>query len=185
MKYLYKWNNILKEVENTVAKGEIDCFGQFFFCCNVFKRRLLQRRQKASIWRKGLVYIVSNNLYSICSHFHFEFWIFGKWYKRMIEDKTYDNSNQNLLLVYDDFEDEFLSWLTTVSLNGECLLFYQLHCSSSISVGKSYCVCGEYLQLQHKTDSHLLYIYYLFIVTLNYISKYETFILLEIMFEFK
>ena len=44
------------KVENIVAKGEIACFEQFLLLSLTFsKSRLLQRRQKASIWEKGLI----------------------------------------------------------------------------------------------------------------------------------
>ena len=38
---------LLTEVENILAKGEISSLSNFFFCQNVLKSRLLQRRQKA------------------------------------------------------------------------------------------------------------------------------------------
>ena len=37
-----------------MTKGEIAVLSNFFFYYNVFRRRLLQRRQKASLYRKGL-----------------------------------------------------------------------------------------------------------------------------------
>ena len=53
---LCNWmDNLWLKVENIVAKGEIACFEQFLLlspCCK--KSCLLQRRQKASIWGKGL-----------------------------------------------------------------------------------------------------------------------------------
>ena len=45
---------LLKKVENIVAKGEIAHLGNLSFCHNVFKSRLLHSRQKASIYGKGL-----------------------------------------------------------------------------------------------------------------------------------
>ena len=46
---------ILKRVENIVAKGEIE---QFLFLSQGFKNRLLQRRQKASVYGKGYTQFV-------------------------------------------------------------------------------------------------------------------------------
>ena len=52
---LYNWmDNLWLKVENIVAKGEIAHFERFIFLSLCFtKSRLLQRRQKASIWGKG------------------------------------------------------------------------------------------------------------------------------------
>ena len=45
-----------KLVENVVAKGDLELLvlSNFFSCHNVFKSRLLQRRQKPSVRGKGL-----------------------------------------------------------------------------------------------------------------------------------
>ena len=54
---LHNWmDNLWQKVENIVAKGEIASFVQFLLLSLIVfsKRRLLQRRQKASIWGKGL-----------------------------------------------------------------------------------------------------------------------------------
>ena len=53
---LHNWiDNRWQKVENIVAKGEIACFLQFLLLSLCFiKSRLLQRRQKVSIWGKGL-----------------------------------------------------------------------------------------------------------------------------------
>ena len=45
---------LLKKIENIVAKGEIARSSNFSFCHDVFKSRLLQIRQDASIAGKGL-----------------------------------------------------------------------------------------------------------------------------------
>ena len=48
-------DNLWLKVENIGVKGEITCFEQFLLLSLMFsKSRLLQRRQKASIWGKGL-----------------------------------------------------------------------------------------------------------------------------------
>ena len=53
---LYNWmDNLWLKVENILAKGEIALFVQFLLLSLCFSKiRLLQRRQKASIWGKGL-----------------------------------------------------------------------------------------------------------------------------------
>ena len=53
-----------------MANGEIARFANFSFCHNVFKSRLLQTREKASICRKGLImyYVVFSHMDSI-QHF--------------------------------------------------------------------------------------------------------------------
>ena len=59
-KNLYNWmDNLWLKVENIVAKGEIARLEQFLLLSLCFfKNRLLQRRQKASIWGKGLISIL-------------------------------------------------------------------------------------------------------------------------------
>ena len=52
---LFNWmDNLWLNVENIVTKREIACFEQFLLSVTMFsKSRLLQRRQKASIWLWG------------------------------------------------------------------------------------------------------------------------------------
>ena len=45
-----------KRVENTVGKGEIACYEQFFLSLSVFKRLVLQTRKNQGLFRKGLIY---------------------------------------------------------------------------------------------------------------------------------
>ena len=54
---LYNWmDNLWLKVENIVAKGKIARFVQFSSFVTMFSNsRLLQRRQKVSIWGKGLI----------------------------------------------------------------------------------------------------------------------------------
>ena len=55
MEYLNNWkDNLWLKVENIASKGEIARFEQFLLFTIFSKSRLLQRRQKASIWGKGL-----------------------------------------------------------------------------------------------------------------------------------
>ena len=52
---LFNWmDNLWLKVENIVSKGEIARFEQFLLLSLFSKSCLLQRRQKASIWGKGL-----------------------------------------------------------------------------------------------------------------------------------
>ena len=51
-------NNQWLNVENIVAKGEIARFEQFLLLSLFSNSRLLQRRQKVSIWGKGLMPIM-------------------------------------------------------------------------------------------------------------------------------
>ena len=63
---LYNWmDNLWLKGENIVAKGEIARFEQFLLLSLMLsKSHLLQRRQKASIWGKGLT-ITKLNMYSL------------------------------------------------------------------------------------------------------------------------
>ena len=45
-----------KRVENTVGKGEIACYEQFFLSLSVFKRLVLQTRKNQGLFGKGLIY---------------------------------------------------------------------------------------------------------------------------------
>ena len=55
---LYNWiDNLWLKVENNVAKGEI------LFVTMFLKSRLLQRRQKASLWGKGLKGLITSRFH--------------------------------------------------------------------------------------------------------------------------
>ena len=62
-------DNLWLKVENMVTKWEIACFVQFLLLSLCFQIScLLQRRQKASIWGKGLIcttYIREEKMYEI------------------------------------------------------------------------------------------------------------------------
>ena len=58
-------------MENIVAKGEIARFEQFLLLSLSLKSRLLQRRQKVSIWGKGLSRLLKSKIFIIFLMFTF------------------------------------------------------------------------------------------------------------------